>query len=92
MSDLIKEEQIISDLKNIVEETFKIDTTNISADTKLFDGGLSLNSIQMIELTISIERFYNKQFDETLLIEDNFRDFITLAKIINNYINDGSVN
>lgn len=74
--------EIIKDLKSIIQETFKMKTENIESDTLLFDGGLSLNSIQMIELTVSIENFYGKRFDSSLLLENNFRSIDILSETI----------
>lgn len=75
-------EKIELELKEIIAETFKINTENVNSETKLFDGGLALNSIQMIELTISIEKFYQQEFGADLLIEDNFRSISVLATLI----------
>ncbi len=77
-------EEIFEDLKKIINDTFKINTENLDIATKLFNGGLSLNSIQLIELTVAIENFYDKQLATELLTEENFQDIITLAEVIKN--------
>jgi len=86
MPEQVKEntsqEEIIEDLKSIIAETFRINTDQVDPETKLFDGGLSLNSIQMIELTISIESFYRKEFHPDILVEDNFRNLAVLSAVI----------
>lgn len=77
-------EEIFEDLKKIINDTFKINTENLDIATKLFNGGLSLNSIQLIELTVAIENFYDKQLATELLTEENFQDIITLIEVIKN--------
>lgn len=78
----ITQEQVVKDLKGIIAETFKINTENVDGETRLFNGGLSLNSIQMIELTISIESFYKRDFRAELLVEDNFCSISVLSDVI----------
>jgi acyl carrier protein len=75
-------EIIFEDLKLIINDCFKIETNDIAMDTLLFSGGLSLNSIQMIELTVAIEKHYDFEFEDELLVEDSFRNFDVLTNVV----------
>ena len=76
-------EKIIEELKQIIMDTVKIsDTRNMDPDSKLFSGGLGFSSIQLIELTVAIENYYNRTFDEELLIEENFDSLSVLSEVI----------
>lgn len=75
-------EKILDELRKIVNETFKINTNMIQQDTLLFNGGLNLNSIQLLELTVSIEGYYEKEFDADMLTEENFTSIGSLMKLI----------
>lgn len=86
MSDM--KNTVYEDLQNIINETFKINKDTIDIETKLFSGGINLNSIQLIELTVSIENFYNKEFDSDMLVEDNFRDIQSLVGVIEKHFID----
>lgn len=73
---------ILDDLKVIINETFKINKDIIEISTPLYDGGLNLNSIQLLELTVSIEEFYGKEFNPDDLTDSNFRTIESLCTLI----------
>lgn len=73
---------IFEDLKAILNDCYKINTDNITLDTLLFSGGISLNSIQMIELTVEIEKHYNFEFEDELMVEENFINLDILSATI----------
>ncbi len=75
-------DKIIDELKNIIAKNFNINLCSFDGKTSLFEGGLWLNSVQMIILTIHIEKYYGKEFDSHLLISKNFENLYDLANII----------
>ncbi len=75
-------EEILDNLKSIINETFKINRDAVDFDTLLFNGGLNLSSIQLLELTVSIETFYDAEFDGDMLTEENFKDISALINVI----------
>ena len=78
---------IINDLKKIVNETFKINENMVETETPLFNGGLNLNSIQLLELTVSIEDFYGNEIDPDDLTEENFATISSLIDLIKRRFN-----
>ena len=78
--------KILDDLKCIIHENFKIETDFIEMNTPIINGGISLGSIQMIELIVGIENFYSLQFNDDVLLEENFKDFDVLTNIISEII------
>lgn len=73
---------ILDDIKEIINETFKINKEIIEMGTPLYNGGLNLNSIQLLELTVSIEEYYEKEFNPDDLTEENFSDVEKLCQLI----------
>lgn len=73
---------VLQDLLVIIKETFKIETDGINMTTTIFDGGISLDSIQLIEFTVAIEKFYGFQFSDEELTEENFWNFDLLTNLI----------
>jgi len=82
METNINKNKIFQELKNMVHKEFQIVTDDLELSTQLFDGGLYLDSIQMIELTVAIENCYGFEFGVDMLIEDNFRSFDILSDLI----------
>lgn len=74
--------EILKDLLDILHDIFQIETDEININTNIFDGGIALDSIQMIELTVAIEEFYGFEFSDETLTEDNFRNFDVLTSVI----------
>lgn len=73
---------ILDDIKEIINETFKINKEIIELETPLYNGGLNLNSIQLLELTVSIEEYYEKEFNPDDLTEGNFSNVEKLCQLI----------
>lgn len=74
--------QIEDDLRSIAAEIFPGDDMELTSDTPLFNGGLSLNSTQMIELTLAVESFYDIELEPELLTAENFATLGTLAHML----------
>lgn len=75
-------DKIYEDINNILNESFKMADSRIDKNTLLLNGGLNLNSLQLIELTVAIENYYNKEFDTDTLTEENFSSIEALADLI----------
>jgi acyl carrier protein len=75
-------DKIYDDINNILTECFKMADSRIEKDTLLLNGGLNLNSLQLIELTVAIENYYSKEFDTDTLTQENFSSVDALAKLI----------
>lgn len=82
--------EILNDLKGIITENFKIESDDIEMNTNLIDGDISLDSIQLIELTVSIEQFYGFEFKDDMLTEENFSNFDILTSLIKSILDDGN--
>ena len=74
--------EVVDVLKQIVADIFRQDVQDFDAETRLFNGGASLNSTQMIELTLAFERHFEVEFEPELLTPTTFRTFGTLAEAI----------
>lgn len=77
-------EDIQSDLREIISRVFGVAPSTLSADTKLFNGGISLNSTQMIELTLAFETHYQIELEPELLAPEHFTNLETLAAMLHN--------
>lgn len=77
---------VLEDVKKILNESFKMSNEEIDKDTLLLNGGLYLNSLQIIELTVAIEDYYEKEFDSELLLPENFESVKSLVNLIENNI------
>jgi acyl carrier protein len=74
--------QIEDDLRTIVAEVFPRHDVELRSDTPLFNGGLCLNSTQMIELTLAFESFYDIELEPELLTVENFSTLGSLAELL----------
>ena len=75
-------ERIFRDLSGIIYRLFQIDPACIDINTKVYEEGLYLNSLQLIELTIGIEEFYDFVFEYELLTGDNFKSISAIISTI----------
>ncbi|GAA1783545.1 hypothetical protein GCM10009682_02030 [Luedemannella flava] len=79
---------IEDDLRKIAAEVFPRHNVDLRSDTPLFNGGLSLNSTQMIELTLAFESFYDIELEPELLTVENFATLGSLAELLEDQLND----
>ncbi len=79
---------IEDDLRQIVREIFPDRDVEMDRDTPLFNGGLSLNSTQMIELTLAFETFYGIELEPEQLTVENFSTLGTLSELIEDFVSD----
>jgi acyl carrier protein len=80
--------QIEDDLRAVAAEVFPDHGVELTTDTPLFNGGLSLNSTQMIEFTLAFESFYDIDLEPELLTVENFATLGTLAQMLHDQLSD----
>lgn len=83
----MKNELIIKDeIKNFLIEKFKLDRTadEISDEEPIFGSGISLNSIQGIELIVNLEIMYDIEFEDQDLLLNIFPNIGVLSKYVYN--------
>jgi len=76
--------EIEHELIEIVGKHFNFSNEKLSAETRLFNGGVALNSTQIIELTLEFERHFDIELEPELLTMENFETIGTLAKMVVN--------
>jgi acyl carrier protein len=77
-------DQVLEQLKRIVVDDLDL---NLSYDTlsetiPLFEGGLALDSVVLVELISFIEKRFNIEMRDDLLNMDTFRDLQSIAQVI----------
>ncbi|MFJ9691478.1 acyl carrier protein [Kitasatospora sp. NPDC101183] len=80
--------QIEDDLRSVVAQIFPHQNVELTTDTPLFNGGLSLNSTQMIELTLAFETYYDIELEPELLTVENFATLGALAALLEEQLAD----
>ena len=78
------------DLRTVIADIFPQHGVVLTSDTPLFNGGLSLNSTQMIELTLAFETFFGIELEPELLTVENFATLGSLSEMLENQLNDDS--
>ncbi len=76
----IKDEEIHQDIIKVLAKITRIDASSIN-DNVLIQDELGIDSLMGIEIIAKIEKYYNIQLEESLLLEINrVGDFINLVK------------
>lgn len=77
-------EAVIARLKNIIATQLDVNLKleDIKADTPLFEEGLGLDSIAVMEFITLIEENFEFQFDEDELNMEPFQNLQTLAQFV----------
>ncbi|WP_435972729.1 acyl carrier protein [Streptomyces sp. Qhu_M48] len=88
MSDRKTQADIEDDLREVIAEIFPHQRVELSSETPLFNGGLSLNSTQMIELTLAFETFYDIELEPELLTVENFATLGSLSELLEELLDD----
>ncbi|GHF98543.1 acyl carrier protein [Streptomyces zaomyceticus] len=88
MSDRKTRADIEDDLRKVIAEIFPHQRVELSSGTPLFNGGLSLNSTQMIELTLAFETFYDIELEPELLTVENFATLGSLSELLEELLDD----
>ncbi|GAA3006546.1 acyl carrier protein [Streptomyces sp. KhCrAH-43] len=82
------QKEIEDDLREVIAQIFPGQLVELDTDTPLFNGGLSLNSTQMIELTLAFETFYDIELEPELLTTENFATLGSLAGLLEELLED----
>jgi acyl carrier protein len=86
MTEILVEQlkSIIEQLKSIIVEELDVNIKVETFDGKapLFEGGLGMDSIEIVEFILIIEERFNIQFSESELNPNFFRNLDSLAKLI----------
>ncbi|KLJ04927.1 acyl carrier protein [Streptomyces albidoflavus] len=82
------QQEIEDDLRGVIAEIFPGQLVELDSGTPLFNGGLSLNSTQMIELTLAFETFYDIELEPELLTTENFATLGSLATLLEELLED----
>ncbi|MEV0783586.1 acyl carrier protein [Streptomyces sp. NPDC050423] len=82
------QKEIEDDLRGVIAHIFPGQLVELDSDTPLFNGGLSLNSTQMIELTLGFETFYDIELEPELLTTVNFATLGSLAGLLEELLED----
>ncbi|APE25664.1 MULTISPECIES: acyl carrier protein [Streptomyces] len=88
MSDRKTQADIEDDLRKVIAEIFPHQQVELTSATPLFNGGLSLNSTQMIELTLAFETFYDIELEPELLTTENFATLGSLSELLEELLDD----
>ncbi|MEU3226457.1 phosphopantetheine-binding protein [Streptomyces sp. NPDC006976] len=80
--------EIEDDLRGVIAQIFPQQLVELASDTPLFNGGLSLNSTQMIELTLAFETFYDIELQPELLTTENFATLGSLSGLLEELLDD----
>ncbi|MEU8878550.1 acyl carrier protein [Streptomyces hydrogenans] len=88
MDDRKTQKVIEEDLRGVIAQIFPGQRIELDSDTPLFNGGLSLNSTQMIELTLAFETFYDIELEPELLTTENFATLGSLAGLLEELLED----
>jgi acyl carrier protein len=76
----IEDEKIDQDIIKVLAKITRIDASSIN-DNVLIQDELGIDSLMGIEIIAKIEKYYNIQLEESLLLEINrVGDFINLVK------------
>lgn len=82
---------IVTELLELVTRELKIDPasvgpTGVGPDTRLFEGGLELDSFAVVDLVTRIETYFGVQLSDTDFQPENFTDFQTLGSVVQRYV------
>ncbi|MEV0484430.1 acyl carrier protein [Streptomyces sp. NPDC050508] len=82
------QDDIEQDLRGVIAEIFPAQQVELTTETPLFNGGLSLNSTQMIELTLAFETFYDIELEPEMLTVENFATLGSLSGLLLDLLED----
>ena len=77
--------ELLEELRSKIVETLElrdVDPNELTAESSFFDGGLNLDSIDILELAVMIEEEYGVMIDNRELGEKVFITIGTLARYI----------
>ena len=77
--------ELVSQLKTILITAFEDDdlkVEDIDDNAPLLEGGLELDSVQIVEFISAIEQHFDLEFDDSELDPENFSSLQVLADVI----------
>jgi acyl carrier protein len=77
-------EQVVEQLKRIVVEDLDVNLRyeDLDETVPLFEGGLGLDSVVVIELISFIEKLFNIELQDEALNMETFKDLRSVAQVI----------
>lgn len=73
---------VTAELIDLVVRELGLDPSGIGPDTKLFDGGLELDSFAVVDLVTRIEAHFGFRLSDDDFRPENFADFRTLGGVV----------
>ena len=73
---------VYSEVVTLLAEATARPQSELRPDTKLFDGGLQLDSFATVELISQIEEHYDFEFSDEDFLPENFVDLSTLCALV----------
>ena len=70
------------DIKQIIADTLKVNPDILQDSTRLIEEGLSLGSLQLIELVVAIEKRFDVAMEGELMQIENFATVRTLSDAV----------
>jgi acyl carrier protein len=80
----LSQHEILENLKKVLIEGLGIESAygSLSEQTSFFEGGLSFDSVAIVELIGAVEDSFDIQFDDDDLRTSTFENLGTLAQVI----------
>jgi len=78
----LSKEQIIRNLRDIIEFNFNIDLKGFHESVELFDNGIGLNSLQIIKLLTIISKQYDIKIKSNIISKNKFSNLDKISDFI----------
>jgi acyl carrier protein len=77
-------DEVLEGLKRIIVDDLDVDVEyqDLSPDVPLFEGGLGLDSVVLVELISCIEKRFDVMVPDDLLTVETFKDLQSVAQVI----------
>ena len=77
---------VVQELVQVMSQKLKLDAAGIAPDTRLFEGGLELDSFAVVELVTTFETHFDIVLADDDFVPDSFKDVRTLAGVVEKYL------
>jgi len=77
---------VVQELIQVLTQNLKLDSSAVSAETPLFEGGLELDSFAVVELVTKFETHFEIQLGDDDFVPESFADVKTLAGVVEKYL------
>jgi acyl carrier protein len=86
-------EALVNELKTIMAEELDVNlkVEDIDENASLFEGGMGLDSIAIVELISLVEQHFGFQFSDAELTPESFSNLNVLAEFISSKINSKGI-